>query len=164
MDDLRFAPKLRDQAIALYVRMVDESTTNDDGVIIWTGIFTNLCREVGIADGSYSKLRNKLVNLRCISFLQRGTGLQPTIIVLHGSPDSVDWSSGNRLTTGPDLATMRQELDDLRRRFGTIDLVLALTEINEENTQLARKIERQRLTIRRLAVKLGVDPKEVEID
>lgn len=164
-EGLELQPKLHQLAISLYNTMIEQSTTGEDGVTIWTGTFTNLTKQMGISPGSYSKLRRRLEAMGCLTFMQKGNIMQPSVIALHQSPADVPWSEGmGRLTSAATVATLRQELDDLRRRLPRMDITATLVALSDDNTELTNKLIKQQQMITRLAQKLEVDISDLDVD
>lgn len=158
------SPKLREQAILLYEKMAADSITEEDGSVRWSGAFTRLASELGIATGSYGKISSRLVKLGCMSFYQRGNMLQQSIIILHFSPSEVEWKPARQLTVETDGAMLSQQIEDVRRRLGDFDIPSALLTLTEVNKELQMKITKQEMMLRRLAIKLGVDPNDLVVD
>lgn len=137
--------KLQSYCSLLYERMNSEATI-EENLKVWRGKVISTCLELGIPEGSYSKVVNKLRSMGCIEQVMRGyRGSAPSVFTLQYPPTSEVWDrsiSGTiPLTDGPTLDRMAAMLEDLRRQIGGVNLVDALVNIEERLSKLETAVK-----------------------
>ncbi len=59
----------------------------EPGQTVWQGKFAELINNVGYAAGSYSRIKEKLIQIGCIHMIRKGTSAYPTQIQLVKRPE-----------------------------------------------------------------------------
>jgi hypothetical protein len=141
-------PKLLGYCTALYDRFLTEHTVEEvDGeeLQVWRGKITVTARNVGIPDGVYKRVMDQLHNLYCIEQIERGyRGNYPTTVVLLRPPTAEVWEdevADRGLTRRDGAAILSRRLSDLERRLGTLDIVKALGELQQQIDDLKSKVK-----------------------
>jgi hypothetical protein len=117
-----------------------------DGIEIkvFRGPLVQTFKSLGVSQVYYSKSIAGLTSLGCITLLRRGARSSPSIVALHHPPHELDWladrGSGKGLTTSPEGAKLRQEIQDIKRQLGGIDIRAALAEFERRLGELERKM------------------------
>jgi len=112
-----FPSQLAGHTFALYDELSKLATPNDDGELVFVGKLTKVYNSLGISSSMYSRIKRILMGTKSIEILQRGTGAQPSIILLHGAPDPEIFSRKD-LTAPRTFATL---LGTLENRVETLE-------------------------------------------
>lgn len=120
----------------LYERLEQESTTNDDGIVTWSGKLIATCTDLNIPRGSYQRVVKVLRNTGCLEQTEQGKrGVTPTTFILHKppTPETRDALAElpRRLTTAPNYDRLSQEVSDLDKRIGGMDIPEAFLEVEK---------------------------------
>lgn len=136
--------KLQSYCGLLYERM-DAEATIQENVRVWSGRLISTCKEIGIPEGTYSKVANKLRSMGCIEQVNRGyRGNQLSTFILHVPPTGDLWEQDftfQGLTTGPSLDRLRSSVEDLRKQLGGINIVDALANVEGRLQKLETAIK-----------------------
>ncbi len=105
---------LNQHILAVYGELEKRSVVDEtfgDHQLVFTGNFTEVYNYFGISSSMYSRIRRVLVESGSIEVVQKGTGAQPSIILLHGAP-SAENLSDEGLTSPRRLATMVGQMQE----------------------------------------------------
>ena len=133
--------KLRSYCHLLYARM-DAEATDEQNVRVWRGRLIETCGDLGIPEGSYSKVVTRLRELGCIEQVTRGfrgTALS-TYIVRYPPTDEV-WnvkSSSDPLTTAPTVDSLVARMENLERQLGGLNVVDAMANFEKRLQQVEK--------------------------
>src|SRR5580765_2036186 len=138
--------KTQAYAGALYARMEEEANENN----LWVGKIVETCTSLGIPAGGYNRAMNALRKLECVELLARGSGGdRQSIVRLVRPPTPEVWQDGfvksrdPSLTTGPSLDMLRQEVRDMQKQIGGLNLIDALANFENRIATLERFVETQ---------------------
>jgi hypothetical protein len=125
--------KLFEHTVNFYEALLSESEESQvNGAVerVFRGKITDLFRELKISQTYYSKVKNALIDMGCITMVVRGTRNVPTEVMLHKAPqeDAFKTVAKRPLTKRQDSATLAQRLDDVQRLIGGIDIRKALAD------------------------------------
>jgi hypothetical protein len=140
-------PKLYSYAVALYERMLVESTVEEvegSDYRVWRGFITKTVASLGIPDGTYKRITDRLSELGCIEQVSRGyRGNNTSVYILHIAPTIEVWegagsgrSLAEHLTSRPESATLSARVEGLERRLEGIDIKQALVELQKQIRKL----------------------------
>lgn len=99
---------------------------------VFRGYLTNVFKELNLSTSYYTKLRRLLEANGCMQIIQAGARGIESCVVLLAPPEEVDWQDGgfaSPLTGNAQAATLRQELENVKRTLGGIDLGKVLINI-----------------------------------
>lgn len=119
----------------------------DEGIIlrVFRGKVVNVFRSLEIPQSYYSKVRTSLINMGCITILQQGARGSNSILVLHHPPEKDEFDLHREdalLTPRLDSAILSQELKDIKKLLGGVNVVEALYDLQTELNDLRRKVEK----------------------
>lgn len=140
--------KTQTYAAALYAKM-DENAEHGENGIIWRGEIVDTSVSVGIPIGSYNRAINYLRKAGCVEQLARGSaGGQPSIFRLIQPPTPEVWdeafvkSRDRTLTSAPSLDMLHQQVRDISRQIGGINIAEALANFERRLAALEGKLDR----------------------
>jgi hypothetical protein len=111
---------------------------NDIPCTVFEGSLVDIFRGMGVSQGYYSKVRDILESLGCITILKRGSRAGPSLVILHHPPDFDEYLLLNRPLTGSldggKLAFAVRE--SLKQLLGGMDIVDTLDSIDKRITTL----------------------------
>ncbi len=131
-------------ALRLYDKMEEQAQSHEDGH--FHGSIVQLFATLGISNGSYSPITGLLKQMGAITQLQRGARGIESVYQLGGRPTVEDLlstvvSSPSDLTklTKADMLVVVQQLTDIEKRIGRLDIVEALVNIERRISALEQK-------------------------
>lgn len=112
---------------------------------VFAGNYTEAFQATGLSRTYYTSTRRALEKHNAILVLQKGARNVDTVIVLRGLPETWDiegWndSTGKPLTSAPDYAMLRSDVDELKASIGGINLTSALMEFEERVKTLETQV------------------------
>lgn len=112
---------------------------------VFAGNYTEVYESTGLSRTYYTSTRRALEKHNAILILQRGGRGTDTVIVLQGLPETWDiegWNdgSGKGLTNPPDYATLRSDVDELKKQTGGINVVAVLAEMEKRTITLEAQV------------------------
>lgn len=138
--------KVQTYAAALYARMEEEASEDN----VWVGKIVETCKSLNIPAGGYNRAMNALRKLGCVDLLARGTGGDRQSAIRLIRPPTPDvWEDGfvnsrdATLTRGPSLDMLRQEVRDMHKQLGGINLIEALAQVEERLVRLEGFVSEQ---------------------
>lgn len=152
MNTIDPVPKLFEHATSVYNELAQRARLDNgeiDGTLRFEGSKVEAFRAVKISQMYYTPIFDLLTELGCIEQVRRGTSSQPSVIVLHKPPVLEEFTASHTkvLTKPTPLDTLRQQIEDMRRRLPDIDLnsyILSLdTRLSDLEARLS-KIEQGR--------------------
>jgi hypothetical protein len=123
----------------LYERM-DSEAVIEENLRVWRGRIIATCKDVGIPEGTYSKVVNKLRSIGCVEQISRGyrgTALATFILHYPPTPDRLDARSD--LTDAPSYDRLAARIEDVTRQLGGINVVSALHNLEQRIQKLESK-------------------------
>lgn len=140
-----YQPKLRSYCAAFYERMVEESN-EEDGLVVWRGYITKTIRGLGIPDGTYKRITDKLQELGSVEQVERGfRGNKPSVMILNYPPTDEVWDRGESgrqgLTGPPSAAILARRVNDLERRLEGLNIKEALVDMQQQIRKLQTAIQ-----------------------
>jgi hypothetical protein len=138
---------LRTYCSALYNLFDQEAVdVESDGSVyrVYKGFIVASASSVGIPDGVYRRVMERLTALQCLEVIGTGRRNVPSVIVLRRPPTPEIWDtiSEKDLTKPPsDAKMMEQEIKSLQSRLGGIDQVAAFTTIDSELTSIKLRLD-----------------------
>lgn len=130
--------KLQFYCSTLYNHMSENSLTLTETIedkeitaVVWQGRIVQTCVELGIPEGSYKRVTDKLRTLGCIEWVERGyRGESLSSCILHYPPTPDRWEreiSLEALTRAPNLDRLSADVqalrEELRSKLGGLDVV-----------------------------------------
>lgn len=112
----------------------------DIEVPIFTGSITRLWNSLGASNAYYSKVIRNLTDLGCIQILQRGSSNVESRVACIRMPDQGEVKAKSVLTNAPSLGTLAQEVANLHRNIGGIDIADALKNFEERLSKVEREV------------------------
>jgi hypothetical protein len=112
---------------------------NDHHLKVFRGSITKLWNEVGASNAYYSQVKRSLEDMSCIVILQRGSVNVDSVVAVLRTP-SPDEFAPQDLTKAEQPASLRQELESVKRNIGGINIPDALQEIVERLEILEREV------------------------
>lgn len=114
-----------------------EEVAGTKDVRIFRGSITRIYNALGISRSYYSKVRNALIEMGCLTILSQGNRAEGTAIVLHRAPTDEDFRQwkDRPLTKAVDAAILSQRVGDIEKRLGGLDVVNALIDFEERIKQ-----------------------------
>lgn len=149
MDDINTPQltKLQMYCSALYNIMdkdaVAVTLSDSTEVRVWRGLITETAASVGAGEGVYSRVIDRLTILGCIAVLDRGRRNNPSTVALHFPPTAEVWARKNLdsdLTNRPSPAMMQAELRDIRGQLGGLNVIKALSNLDQRLTEVEIKL------------------------
>lgn len=137
--------KLQFYCSALYDRMASEAITlTDEGAasaIVWQGRIIETAKSLGIPEGSYKRVVDKLRALGCVEQATRGfRGISLSGFILHYPPTPERWEAQEndprRLTGAPNFDRLSADVRDIQTRLGGLNYTEAFAEIDRRLTAL----------------------------
>jgi hypothetical protein len=138
-------PKLYDHALAMYRELERQAEPLAKGATLrFEGSKVQAFRAIGISQSYYSPIFDALTELGCIEQVQRGASHLPSVILLHHPPDSDEFAEIYHvaLTKPKPLDTLRQEMEDLRRRLPEIDVKSFVISLDARLTDIEGRLAR----------------------
>lgn len=137
-------------AAAIYARMEEEA--NDEN--LWEGKITEIVKELNVPMGGYNRPMNFLRKLGCIELIERGSGIgeRNSLVRLIKPPTPELWqadhvkSRDSTLTRGPSLDILRQEVRDMQKLLGGMNVISVLANFEERISTLERFVQQQTAT------------------
>jgi len=130
---------LDNHCILLYERMDSEAVV-EENLQVWRGRVIATCLSVGIPQGSYTRVLNKLKSIGSIEQVSRGSrGTALAVFILHYPPTPERLSEKLDLTNAPTLDRVVAQLDDVKRQLGGINVVSALHNLEQRVQKLEGK-------------------------
>jgi hypothetical protein len=117
--------------------VVEEVEGND--LRIFRGSTIKIFRALGISQSYYSRVIKGLGENGCITQLQRGARTQPSVLVLHNSPNAQEFAKplgGKRV----DAVLLAQRLDNIQANIGGLDIAKALVELQNQINALKARV------------------------
>ncbi len=137
---------------ALYNLMDENSEVlpiKDGEVRIWKGYLTQACGLVEIPEGVRNRVIKRLGDVGSIQVVEQGRRNYPSVVALMYPPTDEVWRAyqdetlqSELLTSGPDPATLAQQIRDIREQMGGVNLVEALKNHEERITSLETKLRK----------------------
>lgn len=138
-------PKLYEHTLAMYNELRNRAEPLDNGdTMRFEGSKVEAFRAIGVSQAYYSPIFDALTELGCIEQIQRGASRLPSVILLHHPPESEDFAAIYHvaLTKPTPLDTIRQEVDDLRRRLPEIDVKSFIVSLDARMTDIESRLAR----------------------
>src|SRR5215831_11578713 len=135
--------------MAVYEELEKRAKLNDNGELLFIGNITEVHHFLGISTSMYSRIRRILMEAGSVEVLQRGTGAQPSIAILHGAPDP-ELFTLEVLTAPRRLATLVAQLEKRCERLEKwresmpLNLQEALREHETRLNELERSVSVER--------------------
>lgn len=112
---------------------------------VFSGSYTDVFHSTGLSRTYYTSTRKALEKNNAILILQKGSRGADTVVVLRGLPETWDiegWNdgSGKVLTNAPDYATLRSDVDEIKKLLGGINVASALLEFQSRVEALEAQI------------------------
>jgi hypothetical protein len=108
-------------------------------ISIFRGSLTRAWNAVGASNSYYSQVMRFLYDSGCLHLVQRGAASTPSVVAVIKRPEPNVTVSSGRLTTGPNPATLIQEVENIKRNVGGINIAEALAEIESRLEKLERE-------------------------
>lgn len=129
----------------LYERLESEST-NDGGVVLWSGKIIAVCDILDIPRGSYQRVVAALRNTGCIEKVEQGKrGVTPTTFILHKPPTLETQEELNErtrhLTQRPNYDRLSQEVEALRLQMGGFDITETMVEVEKRFEAITARLD-----------------------
>jgi hypothetical protein len=110
---------------------------------VFTGSFTEVYKTLGISNQYYSKCTKALVDIGSVEHIQRGHHKRPTIYKLIHRPTKAQLDEYDFLTPRTRRARVSEEellqrLQKLERSVGGVDIVAALTNLEQRIVALEK--------------------------
>lgn len=118
---------------------------NGETVKQWRGPLVDFITSLGIPMGSYSKVRNYLTDLDCITVSTEGRTQGGSTVFLHFSPATLLWDTKperkrRALTRGDQAAMLGQQLKGIVEALGGLNVKDALLNIEKRLTSLEQEV------------------------
>lgn len=123
----------------------DEDQEEGHTLRLFRGSVVRVYRSLGIPQSYYSKVRNGLITMGCITILQQGARGTESVVVLHHEPDADEYKlfvRNARLTPRLDGAILAERVDDLTRLLGGVNVPEALASQQQEINELKKEVRR----------------------
>jgi hypothetical protein len=136
---------LYEHALSVYNELQNRAGEPDKhGKMRFEGSKVEAYRAVGVSQAYYSQIFDSLTELGCIEQVRRGASGHPSVIVLHYPPDPGAFAEVYRavLTKPHPLDTIREELDELRRRLPDIDINSFIISLDARLTEYEGRLAR----------------------
>lgn len=104
-------------------------------VLVYRGPVSKLWHQTGASNAYYSRVMNSLHDMGCIAMIQRGSVNVLSAIAVLRPPKAEDFDAVD-LTPAADPATMRQELENVKRNIGGIDIAQVVIEFDARIKEL----------------------------
>lgn len=117
----------------------EEKVIDGNAVNVWSGFIGKTCRELKIPAGMDRRVIKPLEELGCITYVQRGAGQWPSVVVLHYPPTADVWESedgGKPLTRRVSFDILCSEVEEIKRSIGGGNIVAALKSLDERISKL----------------------------
>jgi hypothetical protein len=145
----KITAKQKERCVEIYEALKSEASLDETtGKLLWSGKFTEFMHSKGLTGRQYTVVRDQLIHMACIHILNRGAGGSAgswdTVIEILNHPNTIVWTDvapPSHLTRAPDYAILRQELADIRRQLGGINLPEALRDIAQEMSELRKRLQ-----------------------
>src|SRR4051794_28548857 len=127
-------------AVALYDLLCQSAKEDEDTELLtFRGSITEVWRSLGVSQAYYSQVRRFLLESECISIVQQGARNTDSIIVLHRQPQADEWEvAQSDLTERVTIATLHQEVRNLKRLLGGIHLPDLVIDLDKRIRELER--------------------------
>ena len=106
---------------------------------VFRGSITKVWDEVGASNSYYTNVMRSLKDMSCIVVLQTGSVNVDSIVACLRRPEPSEFSKPD-LTKTPAPATMLQELENIKRNIGGINIPDALQELLDRLVILEREV------------------------
>ena|SRR5687767_12956634 len=133
---------LAKHAIKFYELLDDRAKREKIGehhLRVFRGSITKVWNEVGASNAYYSKVMRSLEDMSSIVILQRGSVNVESVIAVLRNPLPDEFAPQD-LTSAENPATLRQELENVKRNIGGINIPDALQVLHERLTILEREV------------------------
>ena len=112
---------------------------------VFVGSYTEAFQATGLSRTYYTSTRRALEKNNAILIIQKGSRGADTVIVLQGIPETWDiegWNDGQgkSLTNPPEYATLRADVDEIKKLVGGINVASALLEFQSRVEALEAEI------------------------
>jgi hypothetical protein len=119
-------------------------TVGNGNTLRFEGSKVEAFRALKISQGYYSKIFDALTEMGCIEQIQRGSGKQGSIILLHKRPvlDEYAGMYKSRLTRPTQIDILRQRVNDMNRRLAGYDLNDMFLSLHQRLDQLEARLDK----------------------
>lgn len=133
-----------------FYRMLEKTATTEviDGIelTVFRGYLTKTFYGMAISQSYYSKVTGALKELGCITILKRGARGVDSLIALNHAPDEMEFmvrtsQPSKDLTSSPEGAKLIQQVTDLQKRMGGLNIVEAFDYFERELKDLNRRVK-----------------------
>jgi hypothetical protein len=123
----------------------EERTVEGVTISVWEGSLTATCASLGIPKGTERRVTRSLEDMMCIEVLRRGVVNYPTMIALLRPPTEELWGDRSEpgLTSKRAFATLSQEVENLKRQMGGLNIVEAFDNHEKRLRKLESKSHKQ---------------------
>lgn len=126
---------IHDFALRLYDSMAEHAKESDDGH--FHGSITAVFRELGSSNSSYTPITRLLLSTGAITCLQRGARAIESVYALGERPTEEELLSVALTTKAkPDTLLLQQQVNDIDKRIGRLDIVEALASLEARVSKL----------------------------
>jgi hypothetical protein len=117
-------------------------SVNGKNVRVFRGSVVEVFRSLGISQAHYSEVRAGLINSECVTIIQQGARGVQSIVVLHHPPVENGFGApkDNVLTKDSEAAILIQQLNDVKRLIGSINIPEALINFEQRLTELDKRV------------------------
>lgn len=128
-------------------------SANGKEVRVFRGSIVETYRRLNISQAYYSEVRNGLINSGCISIMQQGARGVLSVVYLHQQPEEKAFEAAKDilLTKAPEADILVQQLEDLKRLIGSVNIPEALLNFEHRFTELTNRVTK----LEQLLIKKG---------
>lgn len=135
-----------EHALSFYQSLENEAkeeSIDEAKLLIFRGSITRAFRRLGISQAHYSPVRKALIELGSISIIQQGARNRDSVVALHHRPDADEFQvTKDRLTPNLSVATLQQQVSDLQRSMGGLNVVELAINFEKRLRELEREVQR----------------------